>query len=97
MIEVTSRGPGQTAQLSSTASHNDLFRPMYQSLLALHTASHVKSAVAALGERLQQASAGLKDISQQPVLAAMLQSTRSAYAHCSGEHTQVGMLPLHGC
>ena len=65
---------------------------MYQALLALHTASHVQSAVPALGERLQQALTGLEDMHQQPVLAAMLQSTRSASAHGSGDHPQVSAI-----
>ena len=94
--QTTAQKPGQAVHLSSTDDVNHLFKPMYQVLLALHTVSqsqHVKLAVPALREQIQQPSARLTSVSWHPVLAAMLLSTTSPCADASS--TQVGTLMLH--
>ena len=74
---------GQAIWLGGAANHNDIFKPVYHVLLALHTASYSQNVQAALSgthEGLHQAAAGLADVTRQPVLEALLQCTTAAWA-----------------
>lgn len=65
------------------AEHGEIFQPVYQMLLALHTAGHseqVKERLPSVLDKLQQASAGLAGVALQPLLAATLRSTKELYA-----------------
>ncbi len=78
------------------ANLGNIFQPVYQMLLALHTAGCHKglraTAPLVLGN-LQQAAAGLSDVALQPVLAAMLKSTVAVWSgSASGSKATVSLM-----